>query len=124
MRIAPQVVLTREQRRELEVMRAGQSSGAGCAARPDRIAGRRRRTGPELPTCFRSCRDCCSLALAFSARRYRGAGARRSAAWPHAFHLTGTRAYGDCQDHTGKTCSCDPLEHSHYGRRGRYQRGQ
>jgi hypothetical protein len=74
MRIAPQVVLTREQRAKL-------------------------------------------------ARRYRGAGARRSATWPHAFHLTGTRAYGDCQDHTGKTCSCDPLEHSHYGHRGRYQRG-
>jgi len=29
-----------------------------------------------------------------------------------------------CQNDTGKTFSCNPLEHSHYGRRGRYQRGQ
>src|SRR5882724_10293989 len=107
-------------------MRAGaQYSGAGCAARPDCVAGRRRQAGPEdcLPA-FDRAANCCSLALAFSARRYRGAGARRSATWPHAFHLTGTRAYGDCQDDTGKTFSCNPLEHSHYGRRGRYQRGQ
>src|SRR5882724_3539893 len=107
-------------------MRAGaQYSGAGCAARPDCVAGRRRQAGPEdcLPA-FDRAANCCSLALAFSARRYRRAGARRSSTWPHAFHLTGTRAYGDCQDDTGKTFSWDPLEHSHYGHRGRYRRGQ
>lgn len=30
----------------------------------------------------------------------------------------------DCQDDAGKTFSCDPLERSHHGIRGRYQRGQ
>jgi hypothetical protein len=35
-----------------------------------------------------------------------------------------TPSNGDCQDDTGETFSCDPREHSHDGRRGRYQRGQ
>jgi hypothetical protein len=32
--------------------------------------------------------------------------------------------HGDCQDDAGKTFSCNPLERSYHGRRGRYQRGQ
>jgi hypothetical protein len=102
-----------------------QDSGAGGAACPDRVADRRRQARPEdCPPAFDRAAHCCSPALAFSARRYRRAGTRCSAAWAHAFHLPGTRAYGDCQDHTGKTFSCNALEHSQHGRRCRYQRGQ
>ena len=48
MRIAPQVVLTSEQRAKLETYARGRKySGPGCAARPDCVAGRRRQAGPE-----------------------------------------------------------------------------
>ena len=82
MRIASQVVLTSEQRAKLEAYVRGRRTPAraGFATRPDRVAGRRRQAGPEnCPPAFDRAAHCCSLALAFSARRYRGAGARRSA---------------------------------------------
>jgi hypothetical protein len=58
MRIAPQVVLTSEQRAKLEAYVRGRRTPAraGFATRPDHVAGRRRQARLELPDCFQSCR--------------------------------------------------------------------
>jgi hypothetical protein len=69
MRIASQVVLTIEQRAKLEAYARGRRTPAraGFAARPDRVAGRRRQARLEdCPTAFNRAAQCCSLALAFS----------------------------------------------------------
>jgi len=114
MRIAPPSSSDQPARAKLETYARGRSTRPGCAARPDCVAGRRSKQDLKIAHCFRSCR---ALLLA---------GARVfcmtvSRGWSTTLRDLAARlpshrnsAYGDCQDDTGKTFSCNPLEHSHY----------
>jgi len=103
-------------------MRRAQYSGPGCAARRIVLLAAKASRTEDCPTCFRSCRALRSCAIDFCVT-VRGAGARRSATGPHAFHLTNSDMV-IAKTTQERPSHANPLEHSHYGRRGRYQRGQ
>jgi hypothetical protein len=106
MRIAPQVVLTIDQRTKLETYARGRRMPARLVLRAKIV--------------LLAAEGKQDIEIARLLSIVPRTGTRRATARPHALHLAGVGAHGDYQNHEGKTSSCNPLEYAHHGRRGRY----